>query len=150
MGVKEKNIPTFLPQYSFEKSLYDHYIIVIFKQPVLHGNLYFLFPDVLKRWSFRKNRVGIWSFLYYLERCFFSPWKHDIFSLGRKWETTFLKKFMETWCFLCTRTAVTNVAPRPSVKKDQRWSYLAKIHLKVIGILDWHPRKSSSNSLYFH
>ena len=43
--------------------------------------------------------------------------KHDIFSLDRKWEMIFLKKYMEIWYFLCTRTGVTNVAPRPSVKK---------------------------------
>ena len=38
----------------------------------------------------------------------------------------------------------------PLCQKNQRWSYPAKIHLKVIDVLDWHPRKSSSNSLYFH
>ena len=37
----------------------------------LHGKPYFLFPDVLKRWSFQKNCAGIWSFLYYRERWFF-------------------------------------------------------------------------------
>ena len=76
--------------------------------------------------------------------------KNDIFSLGTKWEMTFLKKYIETWYFLCIPTGVTNVASRPSVKKNQKWSYSAKIHLKVIDVLDWHPRKSSSNSLYFH
>ena len=35
-------------------------------------------------------------------------------------------------------------------KKNQRWSYPAKIHLKVIDFLDWHPGKSSNNSLYLH
>ena len=80
---------------------------------------------------------------------FFSR-KHDIFSLGRKWEVTFLKKYMEIWYFLCICTSVTNVVSRPSAKKNQRWSYPAKMHLKVIDVLDWHPRKSSSNSLYFH
>ena len=76
--------------------------------------------------------------------------KHDIFSLGRKWEMTFLRKYMEIWYFLCTRAGVKNVAPRPSVKKNQRQSYPAKIYLNVIDVLDWHPRKGSSNSLYFH
>ena len=38
----------------------------------------------------------------------------------------------------------------PLSKKNQRWSYHAKIHLKVIDVLDWHSRKSSSNSLCFH
>ena len=32
----------------------------------------------------------------------FFPRKHDISSLGRKWEMTFLKKYMEIWYFLCT------------------------------------------------
>ena len=149
----------------------------------LHGKPYFLFPDVLKRWSFQKNLAGIWSFLYYRERsCFFFPkiwsytwdgkwkmiflkkihenmmfslnflkrwsfqkgaapghdlsciiWKdgifsrkHDISSLGRKRGMTFLKKYMEIWYFLCTRMGVTNVVSRPSVKKNQRWSYPEK------------------------
>ena len=75
--------------------------------------------------------------------------KHDIFSLGAKWEMIFLKKYMEIWCFMCTRTGVTNVAPRPSIEKNQRWSYPAKIHLKVIDVLEWHFRKRSSNSQAF-
>ena len=33
----------------------------------LHEKPYFLFPNVLKRWSFQKNRTGIWSFLYHQE-----------------------------------------------------------------------------------
>ena len=76
--------------------------------------------------------------------------KHDIFSLGGKWEMIFLKKYMEIWYFLCKRTGVTNLAPRPSVKKNQRWPSPAKIHLKAIDVLDWHSRKTSSNSLYLH
>ena len=35
-------------------------------------------------------------------------------------------------------------------KKNQRWSYPAKIHLKVIDMTDRHPRTGSSNSLYLH
>ena len=49
---------------------------------------------------------------------FFSR-KHDIFPLGRKWEMTLLKKYMEIWYFLCTRTGVTNVVSRPSTKKKK-------------------------------
>ena len=74
--------------------------------------------------------------------------KHDIFSLGRKPAMTFLKKYMEIWYFLCTRVGVTNLVSCPPAKKNQGWTYSAKIHLKVIKILDWHPAKSSSNSLY--
>ena len=98
---------------------------------------------------FKKGRAGTWSFLYYLERWYFFPkniffpwagserwpfsrntWKYDIFCV-HVW-------VLQTWCH----------APLP--KKNQGWSYPAKIHLKVIDVLDWHPRKSSSNSLYFH
>ena len=75
--------------------------------------------------------------------------KH-IFSLEGKWEMIFFKKYVGDRCFLCTPTGVTNVTPRSSVKKNQRWSYPAKMHLKMINVLDWHPRKSSSNSLCFH
>ena len=35
-------------------------------------------------------------------------------------------------------------------KKNQRWFYPTKIHLKAIDILDWLSRKSSNNSLYFY
>ena len=111
----------------------------------IHGNMIFS-STFLKRWSFQLINI----FLVLSGKMVFFPRKHDIFSLGRKWEMTFLKKYMEIWYFLCTRTGVTNVVSHPSAKKNQRWSYPAKIHLKVIDVLDWHPRKSSSNSLYFH
>ena len=106
--------------------------------------------DFLKRWSFQKgSRWGLIFLVLSRKMVFFSR-KHDIFSLDRKWDKTFSKKYMEIWFFLCTRTGVTNVAPRPSVNKNQRWPYPAKMHLKVIDFLDWHPRKTSINSLYFH
>ena len=110
----------------------------------------------------QKKYAGIWYFLFskravpghdlsciIWKDVIFSR-KHDIFCLDRKWEMTFLRKYVETWYFLWTRTGVANVVPRPSVKKNQRLSYSKKIYLKVIDVLDWHPRKSSSNSLYFH
>ena len=43
--------------------------------------------------------------------------KHDILSLGRKSEMTFLKKYMEIWYFLCTTIGVKNVVSRSSAKK---------------------------------
>ena len=138
----------------------------------LHGKPYFLFPDVLKRWSFQKNCAGIWSFLYYRERWYFffpkiwsytldGKWKmiflkkihgnmifssnflkrwsfqkglcrhmiflvlfgklvffsrkHDIFSLGRKWKTVFLRKYMETWCIALQRRKTGNIIYRIEV-----------------------------------
>ena len=67
----------------------------------LHGKPYFLFPDIQKRWSFKKNCTGIWSFLYYWERWnFFFP-KIWSYSLDKKWKMIFLqKKYMEIWYFL--------------------------------------------------
>ena len=111
----------------------------------IHENMIFS-SNVLKSGLFRKCRAGTWFLSYYLEKWYFFSRKHDIFSLGGTREMTLLKKFMEIWYFLCTqRAGVTKVAPRPSVKKkNQRWSYRAKIHLKVIDVLDWHSRKRSA------
>ena len=169
----------------------------------LHGKPHFLFPGVLKRWSFQENcagiwsgkmmflfpenmilhlrrhmkddlsqknteiwyfhqnfwkdgifkkgRAGTWSFLYYLEeRWYFFPRKYDIFSLGRNWEKIFLKKYMEIWYFLCTRMGVTNVVSHPSSKKKSKMVLSRKNTPKGDWRPNWHPRKSSSNSLYFH
>ena len=49
----------------------------------LHEQPYFLFPNFLKRSFFQKNRTGIWSFLYHLERWYFFP-KNIILFLRRK------------------------------------------------------------------
>ena len=66
----------------------------------LHGKPYFLFPDVLKRWSFQKNCAGIWSFLYYRERWYFFFPKIWSYTLDGKWKMIFLKKYTEIWYFL--------------------------------------------------
>ena len=61
---------------------------------------YFLFPDVLKRWSLPKKALE--SFLYYRERsCFFFP-KIWSYTLDGKWKMIFLKKYTEIWYFLRT------------------------------------------------
>ena len=167
----------------------------------LHGKPNFLFPDVLERWSFQKNRAGIWSFSYYWERSCFSFSKYDLnlrrkmkddlfqkntrkydiffkppekkvfsrkaasghdlfciiwkdgfffpktryFFLGRKPATTFSRNTCKY--FLCTCVGITGLVSRLPAKKNQGWPYPAKIHLKVIDVLDWHPEKSSSKSL---
>ena len=75
--------------------------------------------------------------------------KHDIFSLGRKLEVAILRNTWKYDISVYTYGRYKRGAT-PLCQKNQRWSYPAKIHLKVIDVLDWHPRKSSSNSLYFH
>ena len=72
----------------------------------------------------KKNRAETCSFLYYLGRWYFFP-ENTIFF---PWPGS------QRW---------------PS-SRNQRWSYPAKIHLKVIDFLDCHPGKSSNNSLYLH
>ena len=149
----------------------------IIGKDVLSGKMIFLFPENMilslrRKWEMiflKKTPRKYDIFFKYSEKKVFSKgialeydlsciiWKdgifsrkHDIFFLDGKWEVILLKKYTEIWYFLCTRTAVTNVTPHSPAKKNQRWSYFAKIHLKVIGIPDWHSRKGSSNSLYFH
>ena len=98
----------------------------------------------------KKGRAGTWSFFCYLEIWYFFPenmiffpwaegerrsfsgntWKYNIFCVH--------VRVLQTWCHA------------PLSKANQRWFYHAKIHLKVIDVLDWHPGKSSSNSLYLH
>ena len=115
----------------------------------IHGSVIFS-SNVLKRWSFQKGLRWDMIFLVLSGKMVLFPQKHDIFSLGGKWGTVFFKKCMEICCFLCTRTGATHVSPCHPAKKCQGWSYPAKMQLKVTDVLDWHPRNSSSNSLYFH
>ena len=97
----------------------------------------------------KKGRAGTWSFLYYLERWYFFP-KNMIFfpwAESERWPFS-----GNTWKYdisVYTHGRYKR-GTTPLCQKNQRWSYPAKIHLKVIDVLDWHPRKSSSNSLYFH
>ena len=58
----------------------------------MHGKPYFLFPNVLKRWSFQKNCAGIWSFLYYGEIWYFFFPKIWSYTLDGEWKMIFLKK----------------------------------------------------------
>ena len=119
--------------------------------PVLLGTMIFPFPKNMilhLRWSMiflkryteiryflqtfwkvspKKGCAGPWSFLYYLEKCFFFFCrKHDIFSLGRKWNTVFLRKYMETWCIFLLRRTTGNLIYRIEV-----WLLLKFIRLEI-------------------
>ena len=48
----------------------------------------------------KKNRTGVWSFLYYQERWYFFFPKIWPFTLDEKWKMIFLKKYTEMWYFL--------------------------------------------------
>ena len=75
--------------------------------------------------------------------------KHDIFFMGGKWERPFSRN---TWNYgiFCVHVQVLQTCRHAPLPKKSNMVVPAKIHLKVIDILDWHSRKSSSNSLYLH
>ena len=83
------------------------------KSITLHEKPYFLFPNVLKRWSSQKNRTGIWSFLYYQERYFFFP-KIWSYSLDTKGKMIFLKKMSGKMIFSSNVCSERMVFPRNS------------------------------------
>ena len=85
-------------------------------QKKIHKNMIF-YSNVLKRWSFQRDRAGTWSFLCYLERGYFFSRKYYVFSLDRKWKITFHKKYAEVRNFLYIRTSVTNLTSCPTAKK---------------------------------
>ena len=58
----------------------------------LYEKPYFLFPNILKSWSFQRNRTGIWSLLYFQERWYFFFPKIRSHSLDTKGKMIFLKK----------------------------------------------------------
>ena len=67
---------------------------VVYLYESLHEKPYFRFSNDLKRWSFQKNRTGIWSVLYHQERWYFFSPKIWSFSLDGKWKMNFSKN---TW-----------------------------------------------------
>ena len=79
-----------------------------------YTEIWYFLKTFWKYGIFWKGRAGTWSFLYYLERWYFFPPKHDIFTLGRKWGMTFVKKYMEIW-ICCVHVRVL----RPSAKKNE-------------------------------
>ena len=100
----------------------------------IHGNMIFS-SNAPKRWSFQKKSHWNMVFLVLSGKMAFFPGKYDIFSLDGKWKMNFLKKYMDIWYFVYICINVTNMILH-FWKKNQRWSSLGKIHLKVILILD--------------
>ena len=113
-----------------------------------HGNMIFS-SGVLKRWSFQKNCSGTWSFLYYLERWVFFP-KIWYFFFGRKMKDDICQETHGNLIFfIYTYRCHTHNGTLPC-QKMSKMILPAKIHPKVIDVLDWRPRRSSSNFLYFY
>ena len=98
-----------------------------------HGNVLFS-SNAPKGWSFQKNLGSNMIFLVLSGKMVFFPQK-TFFSLDGKWKMIFLKKYMEICYFMYTCINVTNMI-LPLCKKNQIWSFLEKVHLKVIDMLD--------------
>ena len=64
-------------------------------QKKIQGNMIFS-SNFLKRWCFQNRPRRDMIFLVLSGKMVFFSRKH-IFSLGRKWEMTFLRKYMEIW-----------------------------------------------------
>ena len=60
----------------------------------------FSFSKFFERWSFQKNRTGIWSFLHYQERWFFFPENMILFFRHKTKDDLSQKKNLEIWYFL--------------------------------------------------
>ena len=94
----------------------------------------------------------------------------NIFSMDRKWKIIFLKKYMETWCFLhirkiwyffflqtwgySTAKKIKNILLPKNALKDDISSITEKDDTQPrrydIGILEWHSTKHYNDSLYFY
>ena len=147
---------------------------------VLSGKIIFLFPEnmiwhlrqKMKDDLSQKNTRKYDIFFKVSEKMVFSKrtapgndlsciiWKDGIFSpenmIFFPWAGSERRPFsrnhwniiFSVFTYGCYKRGVTPLCK--GKKKNQRWSYPAKIHQNKIDVLDWHPRKSSSNSLYFH
>ena len=88
------------------------------------GNMIFS-SNFLKRWSFQKVLRRHMIFPVLSGKMVFFSRKHDLFSLGRKWKTVFLRKYMETWC-IAQRRKTGNLIYRIEV-----WLLLKFIRLEI-------------------
>ena len=121
-----------------------------------------------ERWSFSKKYTEIWYFLrmFWKDGLFkktasghdlsctiwkvgISSRKHGIFSLDEKRERNdFSQEIHGNMIF--SIWYVPHPLCHPYKNKNQRQSYLPKIHQKVTDIPDRHARKGPKNSLYLH
>ena len=104
-----------------------------------YTEIWYFLQTIWKDGICKRGRTSKWSFLYYLKKWYFFFQKHDIFPWAESGGAAYLRKYMEIWHFLCTCTGVTNVVPRPSVKKKSRMVLSRKTTLKC----DWRFRLTS-------
>ena len=102
------------------KSFYDKGISKFASLQHCTKNHIFFFQMFWKDGLSKKNRSGIWSFLYHQERWYFFSPKIWYYSLGGKWKMIFLKKIHGNMIYS------SNVLKRWSFQKNCTgiWSFL--------------------------
>ena len=108
--------------------------------------------NVLKkwRWSFQKGLHWDMIFLVLSGKMVFFPENMISFRWAESERWSFSRNTWKYDIFCVHVLVLLTWHHAPPSKKNQRWSYPTQTHLKVIEVLDWHSRTSSSNSLYFH
>ena len=97
----------------------------------------------------KRGRAGTWSPLYYLERWYFFP-KTWYFVLGQEARDDLSQEIHGNMIFSVYTYGCYKRGATPLCQKISKMVLSRKRNLKVVDVLDWHPRKGSSNSLYFH
>ena len=87
--------------------------------------IWYFLQALLKDGLSKRGHAGTWSFLYYLERWYFFPGNMIFFSLGRKWRTVVLRKYMDTW-YIAQQRKTGDVIYRVEV-----WPLLKFIRLEI-------------------
>ena len=143
----------------FQQPRRDHMILFFrgkvkkdFSPKKIHGNVIFS-SNVLKRLPFKKI-VPEHDFSCIIwkngKKAFFPTREHDIFFFGRIMKDDLAQEIHGNMILFLYTYRCYKLDIKPPCQKNHRWSSPAKIHLKIIDILDWHSRKSSNNSLYFY
>ena len=103
---------------------------VVYLYESLHEKPYFRFSNDLERWSFQKNRIGIWSF--FLERLYFFSPKIWSYALNRKWKMNFSQN---TWKYdIFFKCFEKMVFPKNcagiwfSLYHKKRWHFFSRIY----------------------
>ena len=144
---------------------------------VLSGKMVFLFPENMilpfrRKIKYDLSQKNTWNqdiFFKRSEKMVFSKWAaqgHDLsciiwkdgifcpktgyFFLGRKVRGDLSQEIHGKMIFSVYTCGCYKRGATPLCQKNQRRSYPAKMHLKVIDVLNSHSRKTSRNSLYFH
>ena len=90
----------------------------------IHGNIIFS-SGLPKRWSFQEGPRRHRIFLVLSGKMVFFPESMIFFSLGRKWKTAFLRKYMEAWCIVQRRKT------RNPIYTVEVWPLLKSIRLEI-------------------